>query len=173
MSAASPDPVAPDAVVPQTVSGAGPLILGWQEWVSLPDLGLPAIKAKVDTGARTSALHAFDIEPHSDGFVSFRVHPVPRRDQPVVTCRARMIDAREVTSSNGERERRVVIETDLVIAGRRWPIEVTLTNRAMMRTRMLLGRQALGGDILVAPQRALIQARLSYRAYRPPKARKR
>jgi ribosomal protein S6--L-glutamate ligase len=141
-------------------------VLGWQEWVSLPTLGLPAIKAKVDTGARTSALHAFDIIPTDDGFVTFKVNPVPRRTDFVVACRARMIDARDVTSSNGERERRIVVETALEIAGRRWPIEVTLTNRAMMRTRMLLGRQALTGDVLIAPAKALLQPRLSYRAYR-------
>jgi ribosomal protein S6--L-glutamate ligase len=142
------------------------LVLGWQEWVALPELGLHAIKAKVDTGARTSALHAFDIAAADDGFVSFKVHPVPRRTELVVACRAIMIDTREVTSSNGERERRFVVETTLQIAGRRWPIEVTLTNRAMMRTRMLLGRQALSGDVLIAPARALLQPRLSYRAYR-------
>lgn len=145
----------------------GPLILGWQEWVALPSLGLPAIKTKVDTGARTSALHAFDIEPADDGHVVFKVHPVPRYATPVVTCRARMVDAREITSSNGERERRIVIETDIAIAGRHWPIEITLTNRAMMRTRMLLGRQALVAPMLIDPSRALLQPRLSYRAYRP------
>jgi ribosomal protein S6--L-glutamate ligase len=143
-----------------------PMILGWQEWVALPMLGLPAIKAKIDTGAKTSALHAFDIEAADEaGVVTFKVHPVPRRADLVITCRAKMIDAREVTSSNGESERRVVIETDLEIAGRRWPIEITLSNRAMMRTRMLLGRQALGPAILIAPSDILRQPRLSYRLY--------
>lgn len=147
------------------------LILGWQEWVALPALGLPAVKAKIDTGAKTSSLHAFDIEPDGTDFVSFKVHPVPRRAEVVIACRARMIDAREVMSSNGESERRIVIETDLAIAGRTWPIEVTLTNRAMMRTRMLLGRQALGHGILIAPGEALCQPRLSYRLY-PRKKRR-
>jgi ribosomal protein S6--L-glutamate ligase len=148
------------------------LVLGWQEWVALPALGLPAIKAKIDTGARTSALHAYDIEPSADGYVTFKVHPAARRADLVVACRAKMIDARDITSSNGESERRVVIETDIEIAGRRWPIEITLTNRALMRTRMLLGRQALGANILIAPAFALRQPRLSYRLYRPkPKRR--
>ena len=142
------------------------LVLGWQEWVALPLLGLPAIKAKIDTGARTSALHAFDIEAAGDGRIAFKVHPIPRRSDIVVACEARLVDSRDVTSSNGERERRVVIETEIEIAGRRWPIEVTLTNRALMRTRMLLGRQALQGFALIEPEAALLQPRLSYKVYR-------
>jgi ribosomal protein S6--L-glutamate ligase len=145
------------------------MILGWQEWVALPALGLPAIKAKIDTGARTSALHAFAIEPAGEGHVSFKVHPVPRKADVVVTCVARLIGARDITSSNGETERRIVVVTDLEIAGRRWPIEITLTNRALMRTRMLLGRQALLPGILVEPAVALHQPRLSYRVYRTAK----
>jgi ribosomal protein S6--L-glutamate ligase len=142
------------------------LTLGWQEWVSLPDLGLRAIKAKIDTGARTSALHAYDIEPAGSGCVAFKVHPVTRSADVVVQCTARLVDSRDVTSSNGESERRVVIETHIEIAGQRWPIEVTLTNRALMRTRMLLGRQALAGRVLVDPAAALLQPRLSYKVYR-------
>ena len=142
------------------------LVLGWQEWVALPLLGLPAIKAKIDTGARTSALHAFDIEAAGDGRIAFKVHPIPRRSDIVVACEARLVDSRDVTSSNGERERRVVIETEIEIAGCRWPIEVTLTNRALMRARMLLGRQALAGHALVDPAVALVQPRLSYKVYR-------
>jgi ribosomal protein S6--L-glutamate ligase len=149
-----------------------PLVLGWQEWVALPALGLPAIRAKIDTGARTSALHAFDLEPFGHGMIAFKVNPVPRRSDITVVCQARLIDARDITSSNGETERRVVIETELAVADRTWPIEVTLTNRALMRTRMLLGRQALagelalGGRLLIDPTRVLCQPRLSYRLYR-------
>ena len=151
-----------------TVGGATPLVVGWQEWIALPSLGLPAIKAKIDTGARTSALHAFDIEPAGQEHIAFKVHPIPRRADIVIDCRARLIDSREITSSNGERERRVVIETEIEIAGRRWPIEVTLTNRALMRTRMLLGRQALLGRVMIDPAAALLQPRLSYKVYRNP-----
>jgi Putative ATP-dependant zinc protease len=100
------------------------------------------------------------------GAAALAAHPIPRRPEIVVQCTARMVDSREVTSSNGERERRVVIETDLVIAGQYWPIEITLTNRALMRTRMLLGRQALAGHVLIDPALTLHQPRLSYKVYR-------
>jgi ribosomal protein S6--L-glutamate ligase len=142
-----------------------PLVLGWQEWVALPGLGLPALKAKIDTGAKTSALHAFAIEPPRGGRVRFCVHPVPRRDDIEVWCEARVVDERVVTSSNGERERRLVIATDIEIDGRRWPIEVTLTNRAAMRSRMLIGRQGLGGGLTIVPELQFRQPKLGYRMY--------
>ena len=107
-------------------------ILGWEEWVCLPELGLPAIKAKVDTGARTSALHAYFVEPvwiEGVAMVRFGVHPIPRRGDFEIVCTARVIDRREVTSSNGEAENRYVIETPIRIGNREWPIEITLTNR--------------------------------------------
>jgi ribosomal protein S6--L-glutamate ligase len=151
---------------PQTA----PLILGWEEWVALPELGLPAIKAKVDTGARTSALHAYDAEPFGPGRarkVRFRVHPVPRRDHPAIECTARLIDRREVRSSNGERETRYVIETPIRIGEREWPIEVTLANRNMMTYRMLLGRQAIPQGVLVDASASFLQPRLRYNAYAP------
>jgi ribosomal protein S6--L-glutamate ligase len=143
-------------------------ILGWEEWVSLPELGLPAIKAKVDTGARTSALHAFFVEPvHVEGvaMVRFGVHPIPRRDDVEIICTARVKDQREVTSSNGERENRFVIETPIRIGQREWPIEVTLTNRNAMAYRMLIGRQAITEDILVDPASSFRQPRLRYKLY--------
>jgi len=143
-------------------------ILGWEEWVSLPELGLPAIKAKVDTGARTSALHAYFVEPvHVEGvaMVRFGVHPIPRRDDVEIICRARVKDQREVTSSNGERENRFVIETPIRIGQREWPIEVTLTNRNAMAYRMLIGRQAITEDILVDPASSFRQPRLRYKLY--------
>lgn len=146
-----------------------PLVLGWEEWVALPDLGLPAIKAKVDTGARTSALHAASIEPfgpHSAPMVRFVVHPHPARADIEITCSAPVVGRRDVTSSNGERETRFVIETSVLIAGRRWPIEVTLTNRETMSYRMLLGRQAIGAEMVVEPGASFRQPRLSYRPYR-------
>jgi ribosomal protein S6--L-glutamate ligase len=147
---------------------ATPLILGWQEWVALPELGLPAIKAKVDTGARTSALHAAFIEPFGAARhpqVRFGVHPIPRRDDVQIVCAARVIDRRQVRSSNGEREIRYVIVTPLRIGERQWGIEVTLTNRDTMSYRMLLGRQAIGQGILVDPASSFRQPRLRYSLY--------
>jgi ribosomal protein S6--L-glutamate ligase len=147
---------------------APPFILGWEEWVALPELGLPAIKAKVDTGARTSALHAFFVEPVGSGRstkVRFGVHPVPRRADIAVVCTAPIVDRRDVTSSNGERENRYVIETPVRIGEREWLIEVTLTNRDAMSYRMLLGRQAIGDGILVDPAASFRQPRLRYKLY--------
>jgi len=145
------------------------LVLGWEEWLSLPGLGLAALKAKIDTGARTSALHAFDIEtfgPIERSMVRFSVHPVRARDDVVVHCAARVVDRREVASSNGERELRYVIATPVRIGGREWPIEITLTDRSAMSYRMLLGRSAIRADIVVDPTASFRQPRLSYRSYR-------
>jgi ribosomal protein S6--L-glutamate ligase len=101
------------------------LNFGWEEWVSLPGLGMPALKAKIDTGARTSALHAHNIEvfgPASKPKVRFNVHPIPGKDTVDITCSAPILDRREVTSSNGESELRYVIETTLDVGGQQWPI---------------------------------------------------
>ena len=128
--------------------------LGWEEWVSLPDLGLPALKAKVDTGARTSALHAFDIEPFGPANaprVRFAIHPIPGREDLVIPCSAKIVDRREVISSNGDMEYRFVIRSDIAIGDRRWPVEMTLTDRGQMAYRMLIGRQALTPDMIVSP----------------------
>ncbi len=144
------------------------LVLGWEEWISLPDLGLPAIKAKVDTGARTSALHATQIEAFgskSAPKVRFIVHPIPGREDLAVACSAPVLDRREVTSSNGESELRYVIETHLEVAGQKWPIEVTLTNRSGMQSHMLLGRQAMHEEVQVQPTERFCQPELSYDVY--------
>ncbi|HRD77410.1 MAG TPA: RimK/LysX family protein, partial [Hyphomicrobiaceae bacterium] len=143
-----------------------PFVLGWEEWASLPDLGLPAIKVKVDTGARTSALHATGMRvegPADARTLSFLVHPVRRRAEPAIACRAPLVGERVVTSSNGESERRYVIATRIRFGERSWPIEITLTNRESMSYRMLLGRNALAAGMLVDPLRGLLQPRLSYR----------
>ncbi len=150
------------------------LTFGWEEWVSLPELGLPAISVKVDTGARTSALHASDIEPFgpaSAPMVRFQVHPIPGREDLAIPCSAHVIDQREVTSSNGESELRYVIETRLEVGGQGWPIEITLTNRASMSSRMLLGRQALSDHISIAPTERHLQPLLDYDAYHSPRMR--
>ena len=144
------------------------LTFGWEEWVALPELGLPAIKAKIDTGARTSALHAHDIEvfgPASKPKVRFNVHPVAGNEDITITCSAPIIDRREVTSSNGEAELRYVISTKMDVAGQSWPIDVTLTNRAGMTSRMLLGRLALTDHITISPTEKRLQPDLSYDVY--------
>ncbi len=144
------------------------LTFGWEEWIALPELGLPAIKAKIDTGARTSALHAHDIEvfgPAGKPKVRFNVYPVAGNEDIVITCSAPIIDRREVTSSNGEAELRYVISSSLDVAGQSWPIDITLTNRAGMTSRMLLGRQALTDHITISPTEKRLQPDLSYDVY--------
>ena len=140
----------------------GPLggtpVIGWREWVALPLLGLPALRAKTDTGATTSALQATDLEPFAHGgapHVRFRVHPFLRRLSFEVVCEAPVVDERRVTSSSGHDEKRVVIGTALRLGIRvgapEWPIEITLTDRREMRYPMLLGREAMTGRLLVDP----------------------
>lgn len=144
-------------------------MLGWEEWLALPDLGLPAIRAKIDTGAKTSALHAFAIEAFgqtSAPMVRFGVHPIPGREDIVRYCTAAVTDRREITSSNGVKETRFVIRSRLVLDGRdRGEIETTLTNRESMAYRMLLGRQAIRAGVLVDPGSSFLLPRLSHRLY--------
>ncbi|QGX98666.1 30S ribosomal protein S6--L-glutamate ligase [Roseovarius faecimaris] len=150
------------------------LQFGWEEWISLPDLGVPALRAKVDTGARTSALHAFDIETFGSAKhpkVRFTLHPIPGRDDLVIPCSAPIVDRREVASSNGEKELRYVIESTLSVGGQSWPIEITLTNRSSMASRMLLGRQALKDHISIQATDRFFQPELSYDVYHTSKMR--
>lgn len=131
------------------------IILGSEEWCSFPDLGIPAIKARVDSGAKTSALHAINIAPFVKddvNWVKFDINPIQNNLKTVIHCEALLIDKRIVKSSSGFREQRYVIQSNIKIGEESWVIEMTLTNRDSMGFRMLLGREAMSGRILVDPE---------------------
>jgi hypothetical protein len=147
-----------------------PLNIGWREWLALPMLQIPAIKAKIDTGARTSALHAFFVEPFERNgmqMVRFGVHPLRKRLDLEIICEAPVKDYRAVSDSGGHREMRYVIETEVVLGDLKKRIEMTLTNRDNMRFRMLLGRTAMAG-MSVLPDRSYLTGRIKYK-YSPRK----
>ena len=143
---------------------APPLItVGWREWVLLPGLGLPHIKAKIDTGARTSCLHAFSVEPfekNGEKWVRFGIHPHQHDVDTEVYSEAKVTDKRMVSDSGGHKEERYVISTELGIAEQRWPVEITLTNRDTMLFRMLLGRTAMENKIIVNPAKSFLLGKL-------------
>lgn len=131
------------------------VILGSEEWCSFPELGIPTIKARVDSGAKTSALHAINIAPfikNESNWVRFDINPIQNNLKTVIHCEAPLVDKRIVKSSSGFREQRYVIQTNLQIGDAKWPIEMTLTNRDSMGFRMLLGREAMSGRVLVDPE---------------------
>lgn len=136
--------------------------IGWREWLTLPDLGIVAVKAKIDTGARTSAIHAFDLETfylEDKHLVRFKVHPYQRDSHTTVIAEAEILDEREVRNSGGHAELRLTIVTSVVVGENKWPIELTLTNRDVMGFRMLLGRQAVRDRLLVDPGKSYLLSR--------------
>lgn len=130
---------------------------GWREWVGLERLGVLRIKAKLDTGARTSAIHAFDVDSFSrDGerWVRFSIHPLQKNDAVAIACEEKVADIRTVTNPGGRREKRYIIRTDLTLGGETWPIDLSLTDRDEMGFRLLIGRTAMHGKLLVDPDRS-------------------
>jgi hypothetical protein len=155
----------------ETVDDESLITIGWREWVGLPDLSIRSIKAKIDTGARSSCLHAFDIEPFIRDdcqWVRFDVHPIQRNDRLVKRCEAAVFDRRHVRSSNGLTSERFVIQTTLMLVGQRVPIELTLANRDAMGFRMLIGREAMRGRFLVDSGRSFFGGRPVRKAKRKP-----
>lgn len=145
-------------------------MLGWREWVGLPELAIPAIKAKIDTGARTSALHAFYIEPFAKDekeYVRFGVHLKRKTRTLEKECIARIIDRRTVTDSGGRSEERIVIRTPIMIGTDHWPVEITLTNREGMKFCMLLGRSALSGRFQIDIGHSYLAGKPERGAYKP------
>lgn len=135
------------------------MTLGWREWVALPEFGIDYIKAKIDTGAKTSVLHAFSLRilTENPNRLRFQLHPIQKNDQIIVDCETDILDKRVITTSGGHKELRYVIKTEIILGPRRWPIEITLTNRNSMGFRMLLGRSALK-DIIVNPNQSFISS---------------
>lgn len=137
-------------------------IIGWREWVALPALGIDALKCKIDTGAKTSALHAFYVETFEEGgkrMVRFGMHPHQEETDTVVHCTTEVFDVRTVSDSGGHREERIVIKTPLRLGEETFEAEITLTNRDSMKFRMLLGRRAMQGRYLVNPDASYLAAR--------------
>ena len=135
------------------------LLVGWREWLSLPALGIDAIKVKVDTGALTSALHAIHLRRRTVNgreIVRFEVHPIQRRSDITVACEAELVGERLIRSSSGHHEHRPVIRTPIVLGGCEWTIDITLTNRDSMGFRMLLGRRAMRRRMIVDPAHAYL-----------------
>ncbi len=139
------------------------IVIGSQEWCSLNQLGIPAIKARIDSGAKTSSLHAFNIhafKKEGAPWVSFEVHPLQMNRSTIIRCEQQVLDRRVVKSSSGESEKRYVIKAEVTLGTETWPIEITLTNRDSMGYRMLLGREAMHNRILVNPSESFLHGKM-------------
>ncbi|MDX1707596.1 MAG: RimK/LysX family protein [Desulfobacterales bacterium] len=150
-------------------------IIGWKEWIALPKLGIPAIKAKIDTGARTSALHTFSLEEfHADGqrMIRFGIHPLQRRKDIECFCEAPVLEQRRVKDSGGHFEKRYVIQTTAKLGAVSWPIKITLTNRDPMLFRMLLGRKAVENRFLINPGWPYLSGQKLAKAYQTESLKK-
>jgi len=144
---------------------SGLILVGWREWLALPDLGIVSIKTKVDTGARSTALHVAGLAEFTrDGarWLRFRVAPGSRRSARQQVVEAPIADERVVTDSGGTRALRPFIHTRVAVGAWTWPIEINLTDRRSMLFPMLLGRTAMR-------DRVIVDARHSYLLGRPPR----
>lgn len=137
-----------------------PSLIGWREWIALPALGIDRVKAKIDTGARSSALHAIHLKPLQDQgktLIQFEVQPIQRSTSKTIAVTAELFDERSIRSSNGKTQIRPVIRTPVVLGTEEWFIELTLTDRDAMGFRMLLGRQAIRKRFLIDAGRSYLQ----------------
>lgn len=140
------------------------LIIGAEEWCTFPSLGIPAVKARVDSGAKTSSLHAFNIEKfakNSNAWVRFEIHPLQKDKKISIICEAEIIDKRKVKSTSGISEKRFVVQVPLCIGSDTWDVEVTLTNRDSMGYRMLLGREAMMNRFLIDPSSSFLMGEIA------------
>jgi ribosomal protein S6--L-glutamate ligase len=135
------------------------LVAGWREWAQLPELGVDYIKVKIDTGAKTSSLHAFQLSTVKHGgqdYVKFDIHPIQDNDTVIYTCISPIVDYRWITSSTGHRQQRFIIETQLKIGDYNSLVQLSLANRDEMGFRMLIGRAALKKEVLVDPAHSFL-----------------
>ena len=150
-------------------------IIGWKEWIELPELPIPAVKAKIDTGARTSALHIFSLEEFQSGgrkMVRFGIHPLQRRKDIECFCKAPVLEQRRVKDSGGHYEKRYVIQTTAKLGPVSWSIDITLTNRDPMLFRMLLGRKAVEDRFLINPGCSYLTGRKLAKSYHTKRIKK-
>jgi hypothetical protein len=143
--------------------------IGWREIITLPKLGIEQIKVKIDTGARSSALHAFaikELEKNGKPIIRFKVHPIQRNNHMTITAEAELLEYRKVRNSGGIIQLRPVVKTQVKLGEKQWSIELTLTNRDVMGFRMLLGRQAVRNKFLVDPGKSFLQSHHEHQKYK-------